>query len=52
MMSSKPQEAEWFIKRAVIEFLAGDAQGAARLLAPIASIEGKLLQALFSSRSR
>jgi hypothetical protein len=47
----KPQESAWFIKRAVIEYLANDAAGASQLLAPIASIEAKLLQAYFRLRA-
>ncbi len=43
----KPQDANWFIQRAVIEYLANDAAGASQLLGPIASIEAKLLQAYF-----
>ena len=42
-----PQEPRWYITRAVIEYLAGDAAGASLVLAPIASIEAKLLQTLF-----
>ncbi|MCP4010946.1 MAG: hypothetical protein GY726_15705, partial [Proteobacteria bacterium] len=45
------QTAQWFIQRAVIEYQAGDAAGASQLLAPIASIEAKLLQALFRLRA-
>ncbi len=47
----KPQNADWFIQRAVIEYLANDAAGASQLLAPIASIEAKLLQAYFRLRA-
>ncbi|MCP4010072.1 MAG: hypothetical protein GY726_11230, partial [Proteobacteria bacterium] len=47
----KPQTAQWFIQRAVIEYQAGDAAGASQLLAPIASIEAKLLQAFFRLRA-
>lgn len=43
----KPQNSAWFIQRAIIEYLAGDAPGASRLLAAVSSIEAKLLQALF-----
>lgn len=43
----KPQDTAWFVQRAEIEFLAGDAASASRLLAPVSSIEAKLLQALF-----
>jgi hypothetical protein len=43
----KPQDAGWFIQRSVIEYLANDATGASQLLAPIASIEARLLQAFF-----
>ncbi len=43
----KPQDSAWFIQRAIIEYLAGDAAGASRLLAAVSSIEAKLLQALF-----
>jgi hypothetical protein len=47
----KPQTAQWFIQRAVIEYQAGDTKGASQLLAPIASIEAKLLQAFFRLRA-
>ena len=47
----KPQDANWFIQRAIIEYLAEDAVGASQLLAPIASIEAKLLQAYFRLRA-
>jgi len=47
----KPQQSAWFIQRAVIEFMANDAAGASQLLAPIASIEAKLLQAYFRQRA-
>ena len=43
----KPQDTAWFVQRAEIEFLAGDPGGASRLLAPVSSIEAKLLQTLF-----
>jgi len=43
----KPQDSAWFIQRAVIEYLSGDAVGAGRLLAAVSSIEAKLLQTLF-----
>lgn len=43
----KPQDSHWFIQRAVIEYLSGDAAGASRLLAANAAIEAKLLQILF-----
>ena len=43
----KPQDTAWFVQRAEIEFLAGDSVGASRLLAPVSSIEAKLLQSLF-----
>ena len=42
-----PQDTAWFVRRAVIEYLAGDASGAAQLLAANASIEAKLLLVLF-----
>ena len=42
-----PQETKWFIQRAVIEYLAGDIKAAGQLLAANASIQAKLLLALF-----
>ena len=42
-----PQDTAWYVRRAVIEYLAGDASGAAQLLAANASIEAKLLLAFF-----
>jgi len=43
----KPQNSAWFIQRATIEYLAGDAIAASRLLAAVSTIEAKLLQTLF-----
>lgn len=42
-----PQDTQWFIQRAVIEYLAGDTPAAGQLLAANASIQAKLLLALF-----
>lgn len=49
--SFKPQQTSWFITRAVIEYLSGDAQAASKLLAASAVIESKLLQTLFRFES-
>lgn len=46
------QDITWFLQRSVIEYLAGDIKSAGQLLAPIASIEAKLLQTLFRFKGK
>ncbi len=43
----KPQSADWYIQRSVIEHLAGDTVGGARLLAAVSSIQAKLLLSFY-----
>ncbi|MFT5258640.1 MAG: hypothetical protein ACI9J2_000236 [Saprospiraceae bacterium] len=46
----QPQETDWFIERAIIEFLAGRGELAVQILAPINAINAKLLQTFFRYR--